>query len=111
MGYFRTFITPKPIRTAVITAGYADGIPLALSNRGRVVIRGRYCPLVGRISMDYAIADVSEVPEAAAGDEVLLLGRRGDREITVAEWGRLKGTHAHDIWCSIGHRVRREYAD
>lgn len=109
VGYFRTFITPRPIRVAVLTAGYADGIPLALSNRGRVIIRGEYCPIVGRISMDYAIVDVSALPEVAAGDEAVLLGRRGDREITVKEWGALKGTHAHDIWCAIGHRVKREY--
>lgn len=109
VGYYRTFIAGKPLKVAVLTAGYADGIPLALSNRGRVIIRGKLCPIVGRISMDYTIVDVSAVPDAAAGDEAILLGKRQDAEITVAEWGQIKGTHGHDIWCAIGHRVKREY--
>lgn len=109
VGYYRTFIARKPIRAAVLTAGYADGIPLALSNRGEVIIRGRRCPIIGRVSMDYTIVDVSGVPDAAAGDEAVLLGKRGDAEVTVQEWGTIKCTHGHDIWCSIGHRVKREY--
>ncbi|MBO5667904.1 MAG: alanine racemase [Lentisphaeria bacterium] len=110
VGYYRTFIASKPLKAAVLTAGYADGIPLALSNRGRVIIRGKSCPILGRISMDYTVVDVSGVPDAAAGDEAVLLGKRQDAEITVAEWGQLKGTHGHDIWCALGHRVKREYA-
>jgi alanine racemase len=109
VGYYRTFITPKPLKVAVLTAGYADGIPLALSNRGNVIIRGKYCKILGRISMDYTIVDVTGVPDVAAGDEALLLGKRGDLEITVAQWGEMKSTHGHDIWCAIGHRTKREY--
>jgi alanine racemase len=109
IGYYRTFIAASPIKAAVLTAGYADGIPLALSNRGRVIIRGKYCPIVGRVSMDYTIVDVSALDDVCAGDEVILLGKRGEARITVGEWGCLKGTHGHDIWCSIGHRVKREY--
>lgn len=111
VNYFRTFIAPKPMRVAVLMAGYADGIPLALSNRGRVLIAGKSCPILGRVTMDYTVADVSDVPEARVGGEAVLLGRRGDAAITVAEWGQIKGTHAHDIWCSIGHRAVREYVD
>ena len=109
IGYYRTFIADKPRKVAVLLAGYADGIPLALSNRGNVIIRCHLCPVIGRISMDYTVVDVSGVPDAAAGDEVVLLGKRGDLEITVKEWGQLKNTHGHEIWCSIGHRVKREY--
>ncbi len=109
VGYYRLFIANKPRKAAVLLAGYADGIPLALSNRGHVIIRGHYCPIIGRISMDYTVVDISDVPDAAIGDEVVLLGKRNDLEITVNQWGQLKGTHGHDIWCSIGHRVKREY--
>ena len=94
---------------AVLTAGYADGIPLAVSNRASVIIRGVKCPILGRVSMDYTIVDVSAVPDAVPGDEAILLGKRGDAEVTVKEWADLKNTHGHDIWCSIGHRVKREY--
>lgn len=109
VGYYRTFITGKPVKAAVITAGYADGIPLAASNRGRVIIRDKYCPIIGRVSMDYTIVDVSGLDNVCAGDEVVLLGKRGGLEITVGEWGKLKGTHGHDIWCAVGNRVKREY--
>jgi alanine racemase len=109
VGYFRTFISPRPFRTAVLTAGYADGIPLALSNQGKVIIRGEYCPIIGRISMDYTIVDISHLTEVQTGDEVILLGKRGDAEVTVGQWGKGKGTHGHDIWCAIGHRTKREY--
>ena len=59
--------------------------------------------------MDYTVVDVSDVPDISVGDEVVLLGKRGDLAVTVQEWGSLKGTHGHDIWCSIGHRAKREY--
>jgi len=109
VGYYRLFITSKPRKVAVLTAGYADGIPLAVSNRASVIIRGHKCPILGRVSMDYTIVDVSGVPDAAPGDEAVLLGKRDDAEVTVKEWADLKNTHGHDIWCSIGHRVKREY--
>ena len=59
--------------------------------------------------MDYTVVDVSDLEHVTTGDEVVLLGKRGDLEITVAEWAKFKGTHGHDIWCSMGHRARREY--
>lgn len=109
INYFRTFIAPKPMRVAVLLAGYADGIPLALSNRGYVLISGRECPVLGRVTMDYTVVDISHVPEAKVGDPVILLGRDGEKEITIKSWGELKNTHAHEIWCSIGNRAVREY--
>lgn len=111
VGYFRTFTARKNMRVAVLTAGYADGIPLALSNRGHVLIRGRKCPVLGRVAMDYTIVDVSDVPEVVSGDEAILLGRQGDECITVRQWGEWKNTHGHDIWCAIGHRTARVYLD
>ena len=109
VGYYRTYISPYPRKVAVLPAGYADGLPLALSNRGKVIIRNEFCPIIGRISMDYTIVDVSHLPQVSTGDEVVLLGQRGDLSISVGEWGKLKNTHGHNIWCSIGNRVAREY--
>lgn len=109
VGYNRIFIADKPLKAAVLTAGYADGIPLALSNKGRVIIRGEYCRILGRISMDYTVVDVSNVPDVSIGDEAVLLGKRGECAVTVQEWSRIKETHGHDIWCAIGHRAKREY--
>ena len=107
LGYGRTWCLAAPTRVATITAGYADGIPLALTNRGFVLVRGRRCKIVGRISMDYTTVDVSGVGGVKAGDEVVLLGScRGD-SITPADWAALKGTHAYDIICSLGGRVQR----
>lgn len=110
INYFRTFIAPKAMKVAVLTAGYADGIPLALSNRGQVIINGCMCPILGRVTMDYVVVDISHLPDAAVGMEAILLGKRGEAKISVGDWGRLKNTHGHDIWCAIGHRAVREYA-
>lgn len=107
IGYGHTYKTRRELRQGTICAGYADGLPLALSNRGSVLIRGRHAPIIGRISMDYLTVDLSDIPEAQVGDTVTLLGRDGDAEIPVQEWATLKGTHAYDIICSIGSRVAR----
>lgn len=107
LGYGRTWCLRDPTRVATISAGYADGLPLALSNRGQVIIGGRYCPVIGRISMDYTTVDVSAVEGVKPGDEVICLGRDGDCSITPDDWATLKGTHAYDIICSLGSRVER----
>lgn len=107
LGYGRTWCLREPTRVATISAGYADGLPLALSNRGQVIIGGRYCPVIGRISMDYTTVDVSAVEGVKPGDEVICLGRDGDCSITPDDWATLKGTHAYDIICSLGSRVER----
>lgn len=107
LGYGRTWCLREPTRVATISAGYADGLPLALSNRGQVIIGGRYCPVIGRISMDYTTVDVSAVEGVKPGDEVICLGRDGDCSITPDDWATLKGTHAYDIICSLGFRVER----
>lgn len=107
IGYGRTWCLREPTRVATISAGYADGLPLALSNRGQVIVGGRYCPVIGRISMDYTTVDVSAVEGVKPGDEVICLGRDGDCSITPDDWATLKGTHAYDIICSLGSRVER----
>ncbi len=109
IGYGHTYRTRRPMREGTVCAGYADGLPLALSNRGSVLIRGVAVPIIGRLSMDYLTVNLDDVPEARVGDVVTLLGRDGDAEIPVQDWANLKGTHAYDIICSIGSRVAREY--
>ena len=107
LGYGRTWCLNAPAKVATISAGYADGLPLALANRGSVFVGGRRCKIVGRISMDYTTVDVSDVPDVKAGDEVVCFGRCGRDAITPDDWAALKGTHAYDIICSLGNRVRR----
>ena len=107
LGYGRTWCLREETKIATISAGYADGLPLALTNRGQVLINGVRCPVVGRISMDYATVDVSHVPDVAPGDDVVCLGRDGAETITPDDWAALKGTHAYDIICSLGSRVER----
>lgn len=107
IGYGATCRLSRPTRVGTIAAGYADGFPLALSNRGRVIIRGRACPIIGRISMDYTTVDLSQVPDAAVGDEVTCIGRDGNESVSAEEWARIKGTHPYDIICSFSPRVHR----
>ena len=108
LGYGRTWRAPSQVKIAVISAGYADGLPLQLSNRGFVFIGGKRCPIVGRVSMDYTTVDVSAVDDVKAGDEVVCLGKCGDDLITPDDWAAIKGTHPYDIICSLGSRVLRK---
>ena len=107
LGYGRTWCLSAPTRVATISAGYADGLPLALTNRGFVFIGGKRCKIIGRISMDYTTVDVSDVPDAKAGDDVICFGRCGRDSITPDDWAAVKGTHAYDIICTLGSRVER----
>ena len=107
LGYGRTWCLAAKTKVATISAGYADGLPLALTNRGFVFIGGKRCPIIGRISMDYTTVDVSAVRNVRPGDEVVCFGRCGKDSITPDDWAALKGTHAYDIICSLGNRVER----
>ena len=107
LGYGRTWCLNRPTKVATISAGYADGLPLALTNRGFVFIGGKRCKIIGRISMDYTTVDVSEVRNVKPGDEVVCFGKCGKDSITPDDWAALKGTHAYDIICSLGSRVQR----
>jgi len=110
ISYGRTFITPRPMRVATLSAGYADGYPRHLSNRdASMLVRGKRCPLLGRVTMDLMVIDVSDLPEATVGDEVVLMGRQGDEEIPASEIADRAGTIHWDITTRIGSRVRRVY--
>jgi alanine racemase len=110
ISYGRTFITPRPMRVATLSAGYADGYPRQISNRGvAMLVRGKRCPLLGRVTMDLMVIDVSDLPEAEVGDEVVLMGRQNSEEISATDLAELAGTITWDIITRIGSRVRRVY--
>lgn len=108
ISYGRTFITPHPMRVGTITAGYADGYPRHLSNRdANVLVRGQRCALLGRVTMDLMVIDLSALPEVAAGEEVVLMGGQDGAEIPCSELAELAGTITWEIITRIGARVRR----
>jgi alanine racemase len=111
ISYGRTFLTPHPMRIATLAVGYADGYQRHLTNRGaEVLIRGRRCAVLGRVTMDQILADVTALPEIEAGEEVVLLGRQGTEEILAAELATKAGTIAWEIFTGVGQRVERVYA-
>jgi alanine racemase len=110
ISYGRTFITPKPMRVATLTAGYADGYPRHLSNvGGEMLVRGKRCPLLGRVTMDLMVIDVSHISDVDLSDEVVLMGRQDDAEIPCAELADKAGTITWEITTRIGQRVRRVF--
>ncbi len=110
ISYGRTFITPHPMHVATLAIGYADGYERHLSNQGAdVLIHGQRCPLLGRVTMDQILVDVSHVAEAAIGDEAVLIGASGSQEIVAGELAAKAGTIAWEIFTSIGPRVNRVY--
>lgn len=108
VGYNGTFVATEPMRVALLAVGYADGLRRELSNRGSVLVRGRRAPIVGRISMDQTVVDVTEVPGVVAGDEVVLLGRQAGEEIVAEEHSRWAGTIPWEIFTGITARVERQ---
>jgi alanine racemase len=110
ISYGRTFITPREMRVATLSAGYADGYPRHLSNcNAAVLVRGKRCALLGRVTMDLMMIDVSHIADAAVGDEAVLLGRQGDQEISATELADRANTISWEITTRIGSRVRRVY--
>jgi alanine racemase len=107
LGYGLTHTLCQETRVGIVAAGYADGLPLALSNRGYLLVRGRFCPILGRVTMDYTTVSLEPVPEAQIGDEVTCLGGEGVQAVPVDRWAQLKGTHPYEIICSFGTRVER----
>jgi alanine racemase len=111
IGYGATFHTTRASRIATLPVGYADGYRRGLSNRGEVLVRGRRAPVVGRVSMDLVTIDVTDIEEARVGDEVVLLGRQGDEEITVEELAAKLDTISYEVFCGVSARVPRVYRD
>jgi alanine racemase len=109
LGYGGTFITQRESRIATLPIGYADGLRRALSNKGRVLVRGELAPIVGRISMDLTLIDVTDIEGATLGDEVVIIGRQSEREITAEEVAALLDTISYEVTCGISDRVPRVY--
>ena len=110
ISYGRTFITPRKMRIATLSTGYADGYPRHLSNReAAVLVRGRRCALLGRVTMDLMMIDVSMIDNVQVGDEVVLMGRDANEEISCAELAKRAGTITWEITTRVGSRVRRVY--
>ena len=109
LSYGHTFVTARETRVATLPIGYADGYPRALSNRGHVMIHGQFAPILGRICMDQCLADVTEIPAVEREDEVILLGRAGERGITMEEIGAMSASFNYETACRVGKRVPRIY--
>jgi alanine racemase len=108
ISYGRTYTTPCAMRVATLAVGYADGFRRHLSGSGaEVLIRGRRCPLLGRVTMDQVVVDISQLAEIRPGEEVVLLGRQEQEEIVAAEMARWAGTIPWEIFTGIGKRVAR----
>jgi alanine racemase len=111
ISYGSTYVTDRDSVIGVLPLGYADGYPRQASNRSRVLLRGRECPLVGVVCMDHSMVDVSAVPEVRIGDEVVLIGKQGNAAITANRLAAWAGTTVHEVPTVIGHRVKRVYLD
>ncbi len=106
-GYGHTFVAARETHLALLPAGYADGFNRLLSNRGHVLIRGREAPIAGRVSMDQTMVDVTGIPAAAIGDEVVLLGSQGGHSVSAWDLADFAGTIPWEVLCAISPRVPR----
>ncbi len=112
VSYGRTYRAEHDrIRAATVTVGYADGYSRLLSGKADVLVRGKRCPIIGRICMDQLVLDVSHVDDVKEGDIVTLIGRDGNEEITADELASLYGTIGYEVVCGISKRVPRIYID
>jgi alanine racemase len=107
VGYNGTFVATEPMRLALLAAGYGDGLDRRLGNRFSLLVRGERAPLVGRISMDQAVLDVTEIAGVEAGDEVVILGSQGGETIAAFDHAEAAGTIPWEVFTRIGSRVRR----
>lgn len=110
LGYGCTYEAAREMVVAALPAGYADGYARALSNRGRAAVRGRLSPVVGRVSMDLTLIDVTDVEGVRVGDRVTLLGTDGALSIPAEEIARTAGTISYEITCGVSQRVPRRHA-
>lgn len=110
-GYGATFRADRPAVLALLSVGYADGLNRLLSNCGAALVRGQRARIAGRISMDQTMIDVTEIPAAAVGDGVVLIGEQGEEKITAADLAEATGTIPYEVLCGISARVPRKLVD
>jgi alanine racemase len=109
VSYGRTFVTERETRVGVVPVGYGHGYSWLLSNRGRMLVHGRSCPILGRVTMDLTMIDLAAAAEAQVGDEVVLFGEQGEATLSLEEVARGSETLPYEILCTIGKRVTRLY--
>jgi alanine racemase len=108
VGYNGTFVATEPMRLALVAAGYADGLDRRLGNRFSLLVCGQRAPVVGRVSMDQSVIDVTDIEGVAAGDEVVILGTQGNETITAFDHADVCGTIPWEVFTRIGARVTRK---
>ena len=106
-GYGLTYTADNTRRIAIVSAGYADGIPRSLSNCGEALVKGRKVPIIGRICMDQLTLDVTDVPEILPGDEAVFIGRSGKYRLTAEDMAEKAGTITNEILSRLGSRLHR----
>jgi alanine racemase len=109
VSYNRTKVLSRDSRVAIVAVGYGDGVPTAASNRGSFLLHGRRCPILGRVTMDQTIVDVTDVPGVAVGDVATILGAQGGDRITVREFCNWSDCIPWEALCTLTQRVRRVY--
>ena len=109
IGYGCTFEASRPSLIATLPVGYHDGYKRGVSNRANVIVRGAYAPVAGRVSMDFTLVDVTDVPGVEVGDQVTLLGRDRELAVTAEDLARIIGTISYEVTCGISSRVPRHY--
>ncbi|MDE6624845.1 MAG: alanine racemase [Lachnospiraceae bacterium] len=109
VSYGGTYVMPTDKRIATVGVGYADGYPRALSNRGRMLVHGKYAPVVGRVCMDQTMIDVSEISDVQPGDEVVLFGRQGVNTLSVEELAEMSSSFNYEFVCDVNRRVPRVF--
>jgi len=107
VGYNGTFVATEPMRLALVATGYADGLDRKLGNRFSLLVRGQRAPVVGRVSMDQCVIDVTDIPDVVAGDEVVIIGRQDNESITAFDHASAAGSIPWEIFTRIGPRVPR----
>ncbi len=111
IGYGGSFHAPHDMRVGVVPAGYAEGVPRALSNRGAFAVDGALCPIVGRVAMNMTQIDLTRAPQARVGSAVTLIGRDGDASVSSDDWATWADTINYEIVTRLPSELPREYVD
>jgi alanine racemase len=107
VSYGRSYVTTKPMRMGIVAVGYGHGYSWLLSNKGRMLVCGKSVPIVGRVTMDLTMVDLTDVADAQVGDEVVLFGEQGGEALPIEEVAKGSETLPYETMCTIGKRVAR----